>query len=103
GTIVTIDQAQQLPSAPHPDDLPKSVRRVVQGDREIYLIGTAHVSQQSVEDVRRVIDSVQPDVVCVELDAARYGNLVNSQSWKNTDIVKIIREGKAMLLLSSLI
>jgi len=83
--------------------LPKNVKRVVQGDREIYLVGTAHVSQQSVEDVRTVITTVQPDVVCVELDEARYRNLVNAQTWKNTDIAQVIREGKAMLLLSSLI
>lgn len=100
---MTVDQAQQLPSAPQPDDLPKSVKRLVREDREIYLVGTAHVSQKSVEDVRSIILAVRPDVVCVELDEARHRNLVNAQIWKNTDIVKIIRDGKAMLLLSSLI
>ncbi|HLV01586.1 MAG TPA: TraB/GumN family protein [Acidobacteriota bacterium] len=100
---MTGDHARQLPLTPQPEDLPKNVKRVVQGDREIYLVGTAHVSQQSVEDVRTVITTVQPDVVCVELDEARYRNLVNAQTWKNTDIAQVIREGKAMLLLSSLI
>ena len=41
------------------------------GDKQLYLLGTAHVSRKSVEDVRRVIHEVRPDTVCVELCASR--------------------------------
>lgn len=85
-------------------ELPKSVRKIeLDNDRVLYLVGTAHVSKQSVEDVRNTIEAVAPEAVCVELDDARYRNLIDTERWKKTNVGKIIREGKAMLLLSSLI
>ena len=87
-----------------PEELPNSVRKIaLDTDRILYLVGTAHVSKQSVRDVRAAIEVVEPDAVCVELDEARYRNLVDTDRWKKTNVGKIIREGKAMLLLSSLI
>ncbi|MEJ2041263.1 MAG: AAA family ATPase, partial [Desulfosarcinaceae bacterium] len=38
-------------------------------DKEIYLLGTAHVSRQSVEQVKTLITEQKPDTVCVELCA----------------------------------
>jgi len=83
--------------------LPTSVRFVEVEGKEIYLIGTAHVSHESVQDVRTTIEAVQPDTVCVELDEGRYRNLTDRDRWKKTNISEVIRKGKAMLLLSSLI
>ncbi|HUK92959.1 MAG TPA: TraB/GumN family protein [Methanomicrobiales archaeon] len=42
---------------------------------EIRLVGTAHVSAQSVEDVKRAIEEFQPDIVAVELDLGRFHGL----------------------------
>jgi len=42
---------------------------------EIKIVGTAHVSQQSVDEVRAAIDEFRPDVVAIELDPARYSAL----------------------------
>lgn len=70
--------------------------------REIILIGTAHISKKSVEEVKEVIETENPDTVCVELCQARYQSIVDADKWKNTDIVKIVREGKALLLLANL-
>lgn len=39
---------------------------------EIYLLGTSHVSQRSVDEVREVIERVKPDFVMVELCRKRY-------------------------------
>ena len=39
---------------------------------EIRLVGTAHVSQKSVEEVRSAIEEFQPDIVGVELDRGRF-------------------------------
>ena len=39
---------------------------------EIRLVGTAHVSAQSVEDVKKAIDEWHPDIVAVELDLGRF-------------------------------
>jgi pheromone shutdown protein TraB len=41
----------------------------------VRVVGTAHVSQESVDEVERVIDEEQPDVVAVELDEGRYRQL----------------------------
>ena len=39
---------------------------------EIRLVGTAHVSAQSVEDVKKAIDEWHPDIVAIELDLSRF-------------------------------
>jgi pheromone shutdown-related protein TraB len=83
--------------------LPENVIRHELGDTEIFLVGTAHVSRKSVEDVRATIEAVRPDSVCVELDQGRLQNLTDQDRWKKTNISEVIRKGKAMLLLSSLL
>lgn len=72
-------------------------------DKEIVLIGTAHVSQKSVELVRETIDEICPDAVCVELDKERYRNMKNPKAWENTNVVDVIRSKKVGLLLANLI
>ena len=46
-----------------------------QGDKEVTLIGTAHISDESAALVRRVIRQVQPDTVMIELDRERAGRI----------------------------
>lgn len=70
--------------------------------KNIYLVGTAHVSQESVEDVNRVIDAIRPDTVCIELCQTRYTALTDDQRWQKLDIFRVIREGKTLFLLASL-
>ena len=48
------------------------VHRLSKGEKEIFLVGTAHVSRESVTLVKDVIEKVQPDTVCVELCESRY-------------------------------
>lgn len=45
-------------------------------NREVVIIGTAHISEESVEVVKRTINSVNPDVVMIELDVKRLGRVV---------------------------
>lgn len=71
--------------------------------KKIILIGTAHVSKHSVDEVKEVIEAEQPDTVCVELCQSRYNAIFDKDRWANTDIVKIIKEGKALLFLVNLI
>ena len=42
---------------------------------EIKIVGTAHVSQQSVDEVRAAIDEFRPDIVAIELDPSRFAAL----------------------------
>ena len=67
----------------------------------VYLIGTAHVSRNSVEEVKDIIDSESPDRVCIELDASRMASKTKKQSWEDQDIRKIFKEGKGFLLLAN--
>jgi pheromone shutdown-related protein TraB len=80
-----------------------NVTRLVHEGREIFLVGTAHVSKKSVAEVRQVIDELKPDVVCVELDAARYDSLRDDSGWRGLDARDILRSDRAGLFLASLL
>ena len=80
-----------------------NVYRLTLEDKEIILIGTAHVSRQSAEEVKTVIEQEKPDTVCIELCDSRYKTIMEEDKWKNTDIFKIIKEKKALILLINLV
>ncbi|UJL46363.1 TraB/GumN family protein [Virgibacillus sp. NKC19-16] len=80
----------------------ENVTRIHIDDREFILIGTAHVSKTSAEEVKEVIEAENPDSVCIELDQGRYNSIVEGNKWKDMDIFKVIREKKATLLLMNL-
>ncbi|PSL42920.1 pheromone shutdown-related protein TraB [Salsuginibacillus halophilus] len=80
----------------------QNVTRLYVEGKEVVLIGTAHVSKRSTEEVKEVIEQEKPDSVAVELDAQRYQSLVNRDQWKDMDIFKVIKERKATLLLMNL-
>lgn len=71
--------------------------------KEILLIGTAHVSRQSAELVEKTILEEKPDTVCVELCQTRLASLKDADRWRNMDIVKVIKEKKALLLFMNLL
>lgn len=80
-----------------------NIARLDYGDKEIILIATAHVSKESAELVRQVIEEEQPDSICIELDEERYQNLQNPKAWENTDIVKVIKSHRVGFLVANLI
>ena len=69
---------------------------------DITLVGTAHVSKESVALVEEKILTGNFDCVAVELCPPRYENLINQSWWKNLDIYEIFRKKKAALLLVNL-
>ena len=71
-------------------------------DKEIILVGTAHVSRESADLVEHVIEEEKPDTVAVELCQSRYQAMTEPNKWQETDLIKVIREKKAFLLLSNL-
>ncbi len=73
------------------------------GEKEIILIGTAHVSRQSAELVDSVIHERRPDTVCVELCRTRLAAIRDSDRWRNMDIIKVIREKKSLMLFMNLL
>ncbi len=80
----------------------KNITRIHMDGKELILIGTAHVSKQSAEQVKEVIEAEHPDTVCIELDEQRYQSIVDGDKWKDTDIFKVIKDRKATLLLMNL-
>jgi len=72
-------------------------------DKQITLLGTAHVSQESVALVSETIAAEKPDTVCVELCDSRYQSIRQKDRWQNMDIIKVIKEKKSFLLLSNLL
>ncbi|MBX7137765.1 MAG: TraB/GumN family protein [Oligoflexia bacterium] len=73
------------------------------GEKEIYLVGTAHLSQASTELVDHVVREIRPDTVAVELCESRYRSLKDPDRWKNTDLLSVIREGRGYVLLAQLL
>ena len=80
-----------------------NVHEILLDGKKILLIGTAHISQSSVDEVNTVINQVKPDTVCIELCSSRYQAMLAKDQWKNMDIFKVIREGKSFLLFANLI
>jgi pheromone shutdown-related protein TraB len=82
--------------------LPSDSQRIFLANKEIILVGTAHISQDSVDTVNRVIEAEQPDVVCVELDEQRYKSLKNQTQWESLNIIQVIKKGQAPFLMVNL-
>ena len=79
-----------------------SVNNIVEIDDGLRILGTAHVSSESVELVRNQIEEWGPDLVAVELCPSRMAALTEPESLESEDLLKIIKEGRsAMILLQS--
>jgi len=70
---------------------------------EFYLIGTAHVSRESIEEVRNIINEGFPEMVCVELDQGRYNSIMQKDDWEKLNLAKVFKEGKGFLLIANLV
>lgn len=83
--------------------MPSGATRVELEGKTVYIVGTAHVSAKSVQDVRDAVAAVRPDVVAIELCEPRYQGLVKKEAWRHTNVFQVIRQGKAMFLLAQLV
>ena len=77
------------------------------GGKKIHLIGTAHVSRESIEEVTAAIRMEEPGqekpaMVCVELDEGRFAAITNQDNWERLNITKVLREGKGFLLIANI-
>jgi pheromone shutdown-related protein TraB len=78
------------------------LRHVHRDGVEYTIIGTAHVSRASAEAVKEMAESGDYDTIAVELCQARYDALTAERKWTDLDLYKIIREGKAGLVMANL-
>ena len=81
----------------------QSIVRLQYNDKELILIPTAHVSKDSAELVRNVIEQENPDSICIELDPDRFHTLKNKKSWEETNLTEVIKGKKAGYLLINLV
>ena len=84
-------------------DYPADVHVLEIDGREFILVGTAHVSRESADLVREVIEKERPDCVCIELDAQRFEALSHRQRWENLDLRDVIRQRQLAPLLANLV
>lgn len=82
--------------------LSQNVTVLKNGKKTYYIIGTAHISQSSVDEVKSVINEIKPDTVCVELCKTRFETMNNPDRWKSLDIFQIMKEKKVLFLLSNI-
>lgn len=102
--IDNLDNANVLKDNVDNENMHKdNVTKIIYEDKELILVGTAHVSKESAELVKQVINEENPDSVCVELDEQRYESMQNPKNWENTDIVKVVKEKKVGFLMANLI
>lgn len=81
----------------------ENIEQINYQGKEIYLVKTAHVSKNSIDDVNEIIEEVNPDSICIELDEERLGALTSKDRWRNTDIATIIKNKKVGLLMVNVI
>ncbi|HEX7039672.1 MAG TPA: TraB/GumN family protein [Trueperaceae bacterium] len=68
------------------------------GGARVTLLGTAHVSKASAMAVERLVATGDHDAVAIELDAGRLAAITDSQAHAKTDLMQVLREGKAGVL-----
>lgn len=82
---------------------PPDVQVIKLDNRTLFLVGTAHISRESADLVRQVINDQQPDCVCIELDQKRYDALSNRRRWELLDLKEILRRRQLATLLINLL
>ncbi len=81
----------------------QDIRKLTVNNKEIILIGTAHISNVSANLVKDTIESENPDCVCLELDEKRYKSMVNSKKWENLNLKEIIKKRQLSTLLVNVV
>ena len=79
------------------------IHKLEHQNKEILLIGTAHISRESTELVKTTIEAEKPDAVCVELCESRFQSIRRKDRWLDMNIIKVIKEKQTFLLLSNLL
>jgi len=93
----------QDPSVQEPaEPATQPIRKIERDGVQYTLIGTAHVSRASADAVQAMAGSGEFDAIAVELCPARYDALTAERNWTDLDLYKVVREGKAGLVMANL-
>ena len=71
--------------------------------RKIILVGTAHVSAESIQEVKAAIENEKPDCVAVELDDDRRRTLQDPDAFLKMDIIKVLKKKMGLMMLANII
>ena len=71
--------------------------------RTITLLGTAHVSDESIKEVTDAIREQKPDCVAIELDEKRSRSMTDPESYRKLDIIAVLKRKEGFLLLANLV
>ena len=71
--------------------------------RTITLLGTAHVSNESIKEVTDAIKEQKPDCVAIELDEKRSRSMTDPESYRKLDIIAVLKRKEGFLLLANLV
>lgn len=90
------DTASPLPATSGP------LKTLTIGDTRYTLLGTAHVSAESADDVRKLIATGEFDAVAIELCDARHHSMANPDAMGEQDLFQVFKQGKAGMVAASL-
>jgi pheromone shutdown-related protein TraB len=91
-----------MPQPPKEERPGPPLRRIDRDGTCFTLLGTAHVSRASAEDVTSLLASGEYDAVAIELCPARHHALVNPDVWGQTDLYRVFKEGRTTMMAASL-
>lgn len=96
---------EPLALASEPDTLPPTsgpLNTLTVGETRYTLLGTAHVSAESADDVRHLIRTGTFDAVAIELCDARHHSMINPDAMGEQDLFQVFKQGKAGMVAASL-
>lgn len=73
------------------------------GGKKIMLLGTAHISRESCDEVTAAVNQMHPRCVAIELDEQRLESLNNPDKWRNLDIISVLKKKQGFLLMANLV
>ena len=88
---------------PTPELLGQPIERVQRDGVEYVVLGTAHVSRSSVEAVQALLANETFNAIAVELCESRAQGMRDPEAFKQMDLFRVIREGKAGMVAASLV
>lgn len=93
--------SSETQSSSYNDSAAKNTQNIEPRKSRIVIVGTAHVSEKSVEEVKETIQREKPDIVAVELCRGRYEALQNQDQSSSTElpIREMLTGGKFYFLL----
>lgn len=86
------------------EETEQNIHKIIfENEKQLYLIGTAHVSRNSAELVESRIHEIKPDITCIELDEQRFNSIKNKNKYENIDIFKIIKSNQLFFFIGQFI